>query len=89
MAEYRLLAAFDRRLLWLSENKEQLSEAEREELLARVEFSEGRTLEKLRALAALYGFSVWSLRRQARPRRPVAAAGEAQRIEIALRQPAS
>jgi hypothetical protein len=53
VAESRLPAALDRRLLWLSENKERLSENEREELLAAVEFSEDRTVEKLQAQAAL------------------------------------
>jgi hypothetical protein len=53
VAEYRLPAALARRLLWLSENKERLSEAEREDLLAVVELSEGRTLEKLQAQAVL------------------------------------
>jgi hypothetical protein len=53
VAEYRLPGALDRRLLWLSENKERLSETEREELLAAVEFSEDRTVEKLQAQAAL------------------------------------
>jgi hypothetical protein len=53
VAEYRLPPAMDRRLLWLSENKESLSEGEREELLAAVEFSEDRTIEKLQAQAVL------------------------------------
>jgi hypothetical protein len=53
VAEYRLPPALDRRLLWLSENKEKLSEAEREELLATVEFAEDRTVEKLQAQAVL------------------------------------
>jgi hypothetical protein len=53
VAEYRLPPALDRRLLWLSENTEQLSETEREELLAVVELSEDRTIEKLQAQAAL------------------------------------
>jgi hypothetical protein len=53
VAESRLPAALDRRLLWLSENKEQLSETEREELLAAVEFAEDRTVEKLQAQAVL------------------------------------
>ncbi len=53
VAEYQLPAALDRRLLWLSENKEQLSESEREELLATVEFAEDRTIEKLQAQAVL------------------------------------
>jgi hypothetical protein len=49
VASYRLPAAMDRRLLWLSENKESLTESEREELLALVDFSEERTIEKLQA----------------------------------------
>lgn len=53
VAAYRLPAALDRRLLWLSENKESLTAAEREELLAMVEFAEDRTLEKLQASALL------------------------------------
>jgi hypothetical protein len=53
VSDYRLPPALDRRLLWLSENKEKLSEAEREELLALVELAEERTLEKLQARAAL------------------------------------
>jgi hypothetical protein len=57
VAEYRLPHALDRRLLWLSENKERLSEADREELLAAVEFAEDRTVEKLQARAALQGLA--------------------------------
>src|SRR5262249_18437300 len=53
VAESRLPAALDRRLLWLSENKERLSDAEREELVAAVEFSEDRTVEKFQAQAVL------------------------------------
>jgi hypothetical protein len=53
VAKSRLPAALDRRLLWLSENKERLSEAEREELLAAVEFAEDRTVEKVQAQAVL------------------------------------
>jgi hypothetical protein len=53
VAAYRLPPPLDRRLLWLSENKEALSDAEREELLAAVEFAEERTIEKLQARAAL------------------------------------
>ena len=34
VASYRLPKAMDKRLLWLAENKELLSEAERQELLA-------------------------------------------------------
>jgi hypothetical protein len=51
--EYRLPAALDRRLLYLSENKDTLGESEREELLALVDFSEERTVEKLQAKAML------------------------------------
>lgn len=53
IAATRLPPALDRRLLWLSENKERLSQAEREELLAAIEFAEDRTLEKLQARALL------------------------------------
>jgi hypothetical protein len=53
VAAYRLPPAVDQRLLWLSENKESLSAAERDELLALVEMAEGRTLEKLQAKATL------------------------------------
>ena len=53
VAGYRLPAAVDRRLLWLSENKPSLTEAEREELSALVEMAEQRTAEKLQARAAL------------------------------------
>ena len=49
VAQYRMPAAMDRRLLWLSENKESLTQPEREELLALVDFSEDRTVEKLHA----------------------------------------
>ena len=53
VASYKLPLAMDRRLLWLSENKETLTEFEREELLALVDFSEERTLEKLQAKVIL------------------------------------
>ena len=53
VASYRLPPAVDRRLLWLSENQEQLTAAEREELQAVIELAEGRTVEKLQARAAL------------------------------------
>ena len=53
IASYRLPGALDRRLLWLSENKDTLTEQEREELLALVEFSEDRTVEKLQAQVIL------------------------------------
>ena len=49
VAAYRLPPAVDRRLLWLSENKEVLSPAENDELLALIDFSEDRTVEKLQA----------------------------------------
>ena len=49
LAMYKLPAALDRRLLWLSENKEMLTETEREELTALIDFSEDRTVEKLQA----------------------------------------
>jgi hypothetical protein len=48
-----LPAAIDRRLLELSENKESLSSADREELVALVELAEDKTVEKLQAAAAL------------------------------------
>lgn len=53
VADYKLPAALDRRLLQLSENKEKLTETEREELLALVDFSEDRTVEKLHAKVIL------------------------------------
>ena len=53
VASYRLPPALDRRLLWLSENKERLTDSEREELLALIEFAEERTLEKLEARTTL------------------------------------
>ena len=53
VARYRLPPAIDRRLLWLSENKERLTADEREELSALVDFAEDRTIEKVRAQATL------------------------------------
>jgi hypothetical protein len=53
VSEYRLPPAVDQRLAYLAENKETLTPAEREELLALVEFAEGRTIEKLEATAVL------------------------------------
>ena len=53
VAEYRLPSALDERLLWLSQNKESLTEAERRELLALVDFADNKTAEKLQAQAAL------------------------------------
>ena len=53
VSDYHLPPGVDRRLLYLSENKEALTAAEREELLALVEFAEDRTAEKLAAAASL------------------------------------
>src|SRR5262249_42260776 len=53
VAAYRLPPALDRRLLWLSENKEKLSAADREELLAAVESAQERTGGKLPARGVL------------------------------------
>jgi hypothetical protein len=53
VANYRMPGAMDRRLLWLSENQESLTAPEREELLALVDFSEDRTVEKLEAKVLL------------------------------------
>lgn len=57
MADYRLPSALDQRLLWLSENKEQLDEAQREELAALVEMADQRSLDKVQAKAALEGLT--------------------------------
>jgi hypothetical protein len=57
VACYRLPPAIDRRLLWLSENKERLTPAEREELSALVDFAKDRTIEKVRAQATLQRLS--------------------------------
>jgi thioredoxin-like negative regulator of GroEL len=53
VAAYRLPPALDRRLLWLSENKESLTQQEREELLELVDLAQERTVEKLRARLVL------------------------------------
>src|SRR5215207_8881631 len=53
VANYALPAALDRRLQQLGENKEYLGEADHEELLALVTFTQQRTLEKLQAELAL------------------------------------
>jgi len=53
VADYRLPDALDQRLLWLSENKDSLTEAERHELLALVDLAEEKTVEKLQAQATL------------------------------------
>jgi hypothetical protein len=60
MSTYHLPAALDQRLLWLSENKEALTEPERQELLALVDFAQDRTVDKLQARALLRKFeAVW------------------------------
>jgi len=53
MADYRLPNALDRRLLWLSENKERLDKTQREELAALVELADHRALDKVQANAVL------------------------------------
>lgn len=53
MASYRLPHALDQRLLWLSENKELLDNAQREELVALVELADHRALDKVQAKAVL------------------------------------
>lgn len=53
MATYTLPPAFDRRMLDLGERKHALTPAERDELLAWVEFTQTRSAEKLHAELAL------------------------------------
>jgi hypothetical protein len=53
VASYRLPSALDQRLLWLSENKECLDEAQRQELAALVELADHRALDKVQARAVL------------------------------------
>lgn len=53
VAAYKLPASLDRRLLSLSENKESLTQEERDELQALVDLAEDRTVEKLQATAML------------------------------------
>lgn len=53
MAAYELDASLDRRMHELGERKEFLNQAEHEELLALVDFTRKRTIEKLEACAAL------------------------------------
>lgn len=57
MANYRLPGALDQRLLWLSENKERLDEAQREELAALVDLADHRSLDKVQAQAVLEGLT--------------------------------
>ena len=53
LAEYRFPTALDQRLLWLSENKDLLTELEHQELLALVDLADEKTVEKLQAQATL------------------------------------
>jgi hypothetical protein len=53
VAEYRLPLALDQQMLELSERKEHLSPEEHARLLALVDFSQERTIEKLNAELAL------------------------------------
>ena len=53
MADYELDPSLHRRMRALGERKEFLSQAEHEELLALVDFTHQRTIEKLEAQAAL------------------------------------
>lgn len=53
VSNYTLPPALDRRLQQLGENKEYLEEADHEELLALVTFTQERTIEKLQAELAL------------------------------------
>lgn len=57
VAEYRLPPAIDRRLVWLSENKDRLTSEERDELLALVDMADERTIAKVRARATLQRLS--------------------------------
>lgn len=56
VAAFRLPKAMDQRLLWLAQNKESLTQAEHDELLALAEFAEQRSLEKVQAQAVLKRF---------------------------------
>jgi hypothetical protein len=53
VANYRLPVALDRRLLWLSENKERLDESQRQELFALIDLADDRALDKVHAKATL------------------------------------
>ncbi|MEX2316391.1 MAG: hypothetical protein WD669_04505 [Pirellulales bacterium] len=53
VANYHLPNALDQRLLWLSENKENLDIAQREELAALVDLADHRALDKVQAQAVL------------------------------------
>ena len=53
IADYKLNATLSHRMHELGERKEYLSPEEHEELLALVDFTQKRTLEKLEAQAAL------------------------------------
>jgi hypothetical protein len=53
IANYRLEPALDQRLRYLGENKERLDPEQHAELLALIEFTQKRTIEKLEAELAL------------------------------------
>lgn len=53
VAEYKLPPTLQHRMLELGENKEFLSAEQHAELMELVEFAQGRTLEKLKAMLAL------------------------------------
>jgi hypothetical protein len=53
LADYKLPPALDKRLLDLGENKDRLGPDERAELMALIDFTEQRTIEKLEAELAL------------------------------------
>jgi hypothetical protein len=53
VANYHLPSALDRRLLWLSENKERLDDSQRQELTALVDLADDRALDKVQAKAIL------------------------------------
>ena len=53
VANYHLPNALDRRLLWLSENKELLDDSQRKELIALVDLADDRAQDKVQAKATL------------------------------------
>lgn len=57
VANYHLPLALDRRLLWLSENKDRLDDGQREELAALVNLADDRALDKVQAKAVLNGLA--------------------------------
>jgi hypothetical protein len=58
LAKYQLPAELDQRILDLSERKEELSNDERSELLAWVQFTQERSIEKFGAEAALQRLAI-------------------------------